>query len=123
MNLIETEYIGTHSAAMGVNDNSQPIKLTHGVDAGGADSALSILRIPQLEVASSPLDTAGSELEFGLPLLLRNTIRRQLLPPWSFDIAVGLTESVPKRILSCSRGTGVSGSLCSKATESPSQYA
>lgn len=62
----------THSAAMGVNDKSQSVKLAHGVDTRGADLALSILRIPYLEVAASSLGPTGPELEFGFPLLLRH---------------------------------------------------
>lgn len=59
---------GAHSSSMSINGQSKPIEFPDCVDARGADAALAIFDVPQLQVSTTSLRSTGSELKFCRPL-------------------------------------------------------
>lgn len=65
---------GAHSSAMHIDNKREAVERADSVDTGGTDFTLAIFREPELEVSASSFDAAGSELEFGCPFGLGDTV-------------------------------------------------
>lgn len=59
-----------YKSTMGVNDNNQPIELSHSVDIVGANRVQTLLDIPQVEAAAAVLLAIGTEFKVHGPLLI-----------------------------------------------------
>lgn len=55
--------IWTYRTTISVYHNRQSIELAHCVNARCADSALTILHIPQIEISTTPFRTRGTEFQ------------------------------------------------------------